>query len=180
MNDKDTQAGLINVVMGGALLLALLAFKTLGSKTELVYWAATLTFFIHWYWGLHYFIKHLGATGNLFEIGLDFAIVGVVVSTLFWISVPLIWFSLNAAAFFLAAVKYVLALATRKLSAAKKKYAVAKLRIEVMAIILFLIGVAQICYFPHLRAVLGLAVIASHGLTVLLMTTVLKIYTLKD
>jgi len=165
MDNKSNQIGLINVVIGVAVMFLVLMQRNISSPQELLYWIATGMFLYHWYWGLVYFIKYLGATESFLELFFDFVIVGVLVSTMFWIDTPAVWFLMNGIVFIFAIIKYVLALKLRKLPERETAYVKRKISLEVPAVVLFLLG-AIIGSFFDLGLLLGILVVVGHTLAI--------------
>jgi hypothetical protein len=161
MKDADIQIGLINVVVGGALLWLLVMERSLLSLENLFFWLATITFLIHWYWGLIAYVKYVGPTQQLAEFFVDILAVGLQVSTIFWINFPTIWFVLNAASFLMAVCKYLLSLRLRALSAPIKLYIREKLQLHSVGIIGMLIG-AVATFLTGNWWLLGLITLLAH------------------
>ena len=178
MDSKTTQIGLTNVVIGSALVWLMIMQRNIVSWEGLLFWLATLTFIGHWYWGLIAYIKYIGPTENLLEFFLDLAAVGSLVSTIFWLGMPLVWFLLNALSFSLAITKYVISLKTRQLSPALISYIKEKMRIHSAGVAGILLGVPAVMYFKPVW-VLALLTLLIHLLLIIYLT-VNKIYDFEE
>ena len=179
MESKDIQVGLINVVMGGAILWYLLGERNLFSLELLIFWLATGSFLFHWYWGLIAFVRYIGPTESFAEFMLDIAAVCAQVSTIFWIGFPLLWFALNGISFTLAILKYVLTLRTRGLSAPLADYVKEKMRIHAAGAAGMFLGAFMSFHFFGYVWFFGLLTLISH-LLVMSYLMAKKVYVLRD
>jgi hypothetical protein len=178
MDSKNIQIGLINVVIGGALIWLLIAQRSLVSLENLFFWLATGTFIIHWYWGLIAYVRYAGPTEDLAEFFLDMVAVSAQVSTIFWIGFPFFWFILNGFSFLMAIAKYVLTLRTRKLSPQVTDYIKDKLKLHAGGVVGMAAGAVAAMYFQPLW-ILGLAALLAH-LLALSYLIAKKVYVLSD
>ena len=178
MKDADIQIGLINVVIGGALLWLVLMQRSLASASDVLFYLATATFLVHWYWGLIAYIKHVGPTDNLWEFMLDILAVGSQVSTVFWINLPPVWFMLNGFSFLMAIVKYSISLKTRALSDKVSGYIREKRRLHSVGL-LGIAGAIVLVFYVQPFWVLGLATLLSH-LAAMAYLSYKKVYQLSE
>ncbi len=178
MRDSDIQLGLINVVIGGALLWLLLMERSLYSASDIFFFLATLTFLVHWYWGLVAYIKYVGATEGLWEFMLDILAVGSQVSTVFWINFPPIWFCLNGFSFLMAIGKYSLSLRSRTLPDKVVNYIKEKRRLHSAG----LAGIAAalaLVFYVHPWWILGSLTLLAH-LAAMVYLSYKRVYQLSD
>lgn len=178
MDTKNIQIGMINVVIGGAMLWFLILQRSIVSAENLFFWLATGTFIIHWYWGLVAYVRYVGATEELAEFCLDIVAVGAQVSTIFWINYPLVWFVLNASSFILAIAKYYISLKTRRLSHHLTAYIQDKMRLHSIGIVGMLAGAVAALYFNPLW-LLGLITLVMH-IAAMSYLIAKKVYVLQD
>jgi len=161
MENKNVQIGLINVVIGGALLWLVLMQRSLVSASDIFFYLATATFLVHWYWGLVAYIQHVGPTQNLWEFMLDIVAVGSQVSTIFWINLPPVWLCLNGLSFLLAIVKYSLSLKNRSLPAKVSAYVREKRRLHSVGLAGMALALILVNYLRPIW-LLGLLTLLSH------------------
>jgi len=178
MDTKNIQIGMVNVVIGGAMLWYLLLQRNLGNLETLFFWLATGTFIIHWYWGLVAYVRYVGATEELAEFCLDIVAVGMQVSTIFWITVPVVWFILNGVSFSLAIAKYLISLKTRKLSQRVIEYIKEKTTLHSFGVVGMFGGAVAAFYLKPLWLLALITLIAHLAAMTYLITK--KIYALSE
>lgn len=177
MDTKNIQIGMVNVVIGGAMLWFLIVQRSLNLDT-VFFWLATGTFIIHWYWGLVAYVRYVGPTEELGEFCLDIIAVGMQVSTIFWINTPVIWFILNGLSFSLAIAKYLLSLKTRKLPHRVVEYIKEKTKLHSLGVVGMFAGAIAAIYFQP-QWLLGLITLVVHILAMYYLI-IRKVYVLHE
>jgi hypothetical protein len=119
-------------------ILLICYFPKLKNFEDYFVYSATALFSLHFWYGATFFIKTVEPTKNIFELLLDFLILGLKIGSIYTIIYMPLWFLVNALFMGLGVVKYNIAL-KRERSKEKQKFIYRKISIEISAVLAFFI-----------------------------------------
>jgi hypothetical protein len=146
---RRMQMGLVNVVIGGAMVLLVLQWPQLASWSDYGLFLATMVVLAHWHYGTTFVLFHLGPTINLNEGLLDATVCYLLLGIPLSVTHPTVWFGLSGLSYAVAWLRY-RRTRSEDYPADVRKYITRKSQVEILAIAGSLVGALWSWRLPDL------------------------------